>query len=163
MLTIRTIGQHDYTVREDGQPIGRIRYARERTPGIWLWNVTVNIPGPPFGSATSLDEAKAQFKKVRLAFKEMHGPDKLAKVLCRDEPAEDDLAKLRPQPPEVGCAAPILDPDQASGSRPARNPSGMAGRHHEARYLIHSGSGFCGSSSRRSLCCRDPDKLSTLL
>jgi len=25
----------------------RIRYAHERTPGIWLWNVTVKIPGSP--------------------------------------------------------------------------------------------------------------------
>jgi hypothetical protein len=59
MLTMRTIGQNDYSIREDGQPIGRIRYARERTPGIWLWNVTVNIPGPLFGSATSLDDASS--------------------------------------------------------------------------------------------------------
>jgi hypothetical protein len=35
-----------------------------RTPGIWLWHVQVNIPGAPFGSATSLDEAKAHFKTV---------------------------------------------------------------------------------------------------
>ena len=50
----------------------RIRYAHERTPGIWLWNVTVNIPCPPLGSASSLDEAKEQL----LAFKEEHGRDK---------------------------------------------------------------------------------------
>jgi len=37
MLTLRMIGRNDYSVREDGQPIGRIRYASERTPGIWLW------------------------------------------------------------------------------------------------------------------------------
>jgi hypothetical protein len=72
MLTL--LAPNDYTVR-DGQPIGRIRSASERTPGIWLWNVTVNIPGAPFGSATSLDEAKQQF---RLAFKKTHGPAKLA-------------------------------------------------------------------------------------
>jgi hypothetical protein len=40
--------------------------------------VQVSIPGAPFGSATSLDEAKAHFKTVWLAFKEMHGPDRLA-------------------------------------------------------------------------------------
>jgi hypothetical protein len=28
------IGQNDYSVREDGQHIGRIRFASERTPGI---------------------------------------------------------------------------------------------------------------------------------
>ena len=69
MLTMRMIGQNDYSVREDGQPIGRIRYASERTPGIWIWNVQVNIPGPPFGSTASLDEAKAQFRAACLAFK----------------------------------------------------------------------------------------------
>ena len=36
MLTMRTIGQQDYSVRDDGQPIGRIRYASERRPGIWM-------------------------------------------------------------------------------------------------------------------------------
>ena len=40
MLTLRMIGQNDYSVREDGQSIGRIRYASGRTPGIWLWHVT---------------------------------------------------------------------------------------------------------------------------
>jgi hypothetical protein len=63
MLTMRTIGQHDYSIREDGQPIGRIRCARERTPGIWLWNVTVNIPrGLPMGTANDIETAKAEFK-----------------------------------------------------------------------------------------------------
>ena len=57
MLTMRMIGVNDYTVHEDGQLIGRIRYASERTPGKWLWNVTVTIPGPPFGDAKTLDQA----------------------------------------------------------------------------------------------------------
>jgi len=92
MLTLRMIGQNDYSIREDGQPIGCIRFASERTPGIWIWQVQVNIPGAPFGSATSLNDAKAHFKKVWLAFKEMHGPDRLAKDLRCDEPAEDALA-----------------------------------------------------------------------
>jgi hypothetical protein len=48
MLTMRMIGQNDYSIREDGQPIGRIRYASERTPGVWLWHVQVNIPGAPY-------------------------------------------------------------------------------------------------------------------
>ena len=72
MLTKRMLGQNDYSVREDGQHIGRVWFARERTPDIWLWNVTVNIPCPPLGSASSLDEAKEQL----LAFKEEHGRDK---------------------------------------------------------------------------------------
>jgi hypothetical protein len=65
---------------EDGQPIGRIRYASERAPGIWLWHVQVHIPGPSFESSTSLHEAKAHFKAAWLAFKERHGPEKLAKA-----------------------------------------------------------------------------------
>ena len=36
----------------------------------------MHIPGPPFGSAISLDEAKQQFKAAWLAFKEKHGPDR---------------------------------------------------------------------------------------
>ncbi len=50
MLTMRLIEPNDYTVHEDRQNIGRIRLARERTPSIWLWNVTVTIPGPPIDS-----------------------------------------------------------------------------------------------------------------
>jgi len=36
MLTLRLIAPNDYTVHEDGQLIGRIRYTRERSPGVWL-------------------------------------------------------------------------------------------------------------------------------
>ena len=78
MLTLRMIGQNDYSVRENAQPIGRIHFASERTPGIWLWNVTVNIPGPPLGSAVSLNEAKAAFRAAWEGFKAKHGPDRLA-------------------------------------------------------------------------------------
>jgi hypothetical protein len=49
MLALRLIGPNDYSVLEDGQLIGRIRLARDRTPPIWLWNVTLTIPSPPFG------------------------------------------------------------------------------------------------------------------
>ena len=81
MLTMRMIGQNDYSVREDDQPIGRIRFAHERTPGVWLWNVQVNIPGPPLlGSAGSLDNAKVNFTKAWERFKELHGPNRLAKA-----------------------------------------------------------------------------------
>ena len=50
----------------------------------------MHIPGPPFGSASNLDEAKAQFKAAWLAIKEKHGVEKLAKAYAemnkRDEP-----------------------------------------------------------------------------
>ncbi|MCP1972667.1 hypothetical protein [Bradyrhizobium elkanii] len=67
---------------------GRIRYARERSPGIWLWTITVTIPGASFGSAATLDDAKTQFKAARQAFKDKHGPERLAKVLRGNEPRE---------------------------------------------------------------------------
>ena len=62
MLTLRRTVRNDYTVHEDGQPIGRIRSTRERSPGLWLGTVTVNIPGPPYGDAKTMDEAKQRFK-----------------------------------------------------------------------------------------------------
>ena len=67
MLTLRLIGPQDYRVSEDGQRIGRIRYASERNPGIWLWQIHVHIPGSPFGSASTLDDAKRDFKAAWLA------------------------------------------------------------------------------------------------
>ena len=90
MLTLRLIGPNDYSVHDDGQRIGRIRFASERNPGVWLWHVQVHIPGPPFGSAASLDDAKQSFKAAWLAFREKHGPEKLAKAYAemnkREEP-----------------------------------------------------------------------------
>jgi hypothetical protein len=77
MLTMRMIGVRDYSVFEDGQHIGRIRFASERMPGVWLWHIQVHIPGLPFGSAASLDDAKQSFKTAWLAFKEKHGPESL--------------------------------------------------------------------------------------
>jgi hypothetical protein len=67
-------------VLEDGQPIGRIRLARECSPSIWLWNVTMPLPGPPFGEAKNIGEAKAQFKAAWLVFKDKVGSDALAKA-----------------------------------------------------------------------------------
>ena len=40
--------------------------------------MTVNIPGPPFGSAGSLAEAKQSFRAGWEAFKTRHGPEALA-------------------------------------------------------------------------------------
>ena len=45
MLKLRSIGIHDYSVLADGQRIGRIRLADERMPSVWLWNVTIHLPG----------------------------------------------------------------------------------------------------------------------
>ena len=52
MLKLRSIGIHDYSVLADGQRIGRIRLADERMPSVWLWNVTIHLPGGlPMGSS----------------------------------------------------------------------------------------------------------------
>ena len=45
MLKLRMIGLSDYSVLEGRQRIGRIRLATERMPCVWLWNVSVHLPG----------------------------------------------------------------------------------------------------------------------
>ena len=60
MLKLRTIGIRDYSVRDGEQRIGRIRFASERNPGIWLWAVSVHLTGGlPMGSSKDLDTAAA--------------------------------------------------------------------------------------------------------
>jgi len=72
-LTLRPIGKRDYQVREVGQNIGRIRYADERIPGVWIWNVQVHIPTVlPMGSAKDLNTAKDEFKAAWEGFKSRH-------------------------------------------------------------------------------------------
>jgi hypothetical protein len=80
MLTLRSTGDQDFNVFEDGQHIGRIRNAIERTPSAWLWHVQVHIPGPPAGTARTLELAKDGFRKGWEAFKVKHGPEKLAEA-----------------------------------------------------------------------------------
>ena len=63
MLKLRPIGIRDYSVLDGHQHIGRIRFADERLPPIWIWNVVVHLTGGlPMGSAKDLDTAKADFK-----------------------------------------------------------------------------------------------------
>src|SRR4051795_10720170 len=81
-FTLRRIGPDDYTVHDHGQLVGRIRRTGERSPGFWPWNVTVTLPRAPFGSAASLDEAKAQFKAAWSAFRDQHDPEKLERVFA---------------------------------------------------------------------------------
>jgi hypothetical protein len=71
MLNLRMIEPDDYLVLEDGQQIGRIRLAKERSPPMWSWSVNVLIPGPRFGSAESLASGWE-------AFKARQTPEKLA-------------------------------------------------------------------------------------
>jgi len=83
MLKLRSIDLSDYSVLEGRQRIGRIRFADERMPGVWLWNVTVHLPGGlPMGSAKDLDTAKAEFKAAWEALKARTAPEQLA-VACK--------------------------------------------------------------------------------
>jgi hypothetical protein len=80
MLKLRRIGFRDYCVLEGGQRIGRIRFADERIPGVWLWNVTIHLHltgGLPMGSAKDLDTAKAEFKAAWEALKAKTPPEQL--------------------------------------------------------------------------------------
>ena len=55
MLKLRSIGTCDYSVFEGEQRIGRIRFADERIPGVWLWNVIVHLTGGlPMGSSKDI-------------------------------------------------------------------------------------------------------------
>jgi len=66
-------------VLEGGQRIGRIRFADEHMPGVWLWNITIHLPGGfPLGSANDIDTAKAEFKAAWEALKARTPPSLLA-------------------------------------------------------------------------------------
>jgi hypothetical protein len=47
----RPIGKNDFAVIDDGN--GRIRDAAERANHVWLWHVTIPIPGPDRTSAAT--------------------------------------------------------------------------------------------------------------
>jgi len=79
MLKLRQIGLRDYAVLNGEQRIGRIRFADERIPGVWLWNVTVHLTGGlPIGSSKDLDTAKAEFKAAWEVLKARTSPERLA-------------------------------------------------------------------------------------
>jgi hypothetical protein len=65
-------------VLEGHQRIGRIRFAGERLPPIWLWNVVVHLSGGlPMGQAEDLDQAKADLKVAWEALKARTKPEQL--------------------------------------------------------------------------------------
>ena len=79
MLKLRSIGLSDFAVLEGRQRIGRIRLATERMPCLWLWSITVHLPGGlPMGSAKDIDTAKAEFKAAWEALKARTTPEQLA-------------------------------------------------------------------------------------
>ena len=76
MLKLRMIGLSDYSVLEGGQRIGRIRFAAECNPGIWIWNIQVHLTGGlPMGSCRDLETAKAEFKSVSVEGPHAAGSD----------------------------------------------------------------------------------------
>ena len=74
MLKLRSIGIQGYSVFENKQRIGRIRFADEHMPGVWLWNDWRT----PHGSATDIDTAEAEFKAAWEALKARTPPSLLA-------------------------------------------------------------------------------------
>ncbi|MDA9520170.1 hypothetical protein XI06_07350 [Bradyrhizobium sp. CCBAU 11434] len=80
MLRLRALDADDYIVFDDGHMIGRIWFARDRSPALWLWTPVVAIQAPPFGDAMSLKEAEAKFQSAWDSFKQRHGPEELAKA-----------------------------------------------------------------------------------
>ena len=79
MLKLRRIGIRDYSVFEGRQRIGRIRLATERMPCVWLWNVSVHLPGGlPMGSAKDLNTAKSEFREAWKALEARTPPEQLA-------------------------------------------------------------------------------------
>jgi hypothetical protein len=79
MLKLRSNGINDYLVLESGQRIGRIRFAEERMPPLWLWSVTIHLTGGlPKGSSKDLNTAKAEFKTAWKALKAKTPPEQLA-------------------------------------------------------------------------------------
>jgi hypothetical protein len=68
-LALRSIGSNNFAVLDDVHPVGRIRYAAERTNEVWMWNVTVAVPGGGHGTSPGLEEAKSTFKERWFKFK----------------------------------------------------------------------------------------------
>jgi len=81
MLKLRSLGLDDFSVLEGRQRIGRIRLATERMPCLWLWSVTIHLPGGlPMGSAKDLYTAKAEFREAWKALKARTTPEQLAEA-----------------------------------------------------------------------------------
>ena len=94
-LRLRSIGQNDYSVLEGDQLIGRIRYASERTPRVWLWHVQVHLTGGlPMGTARDLETAKSEFKAGWTRLKSRTTPEQL-EAAYRARTSEERTALTR--------------------------------------------------------------------
>ena len=88
----------DYVVIDAGQVVGRLRRASERAGKVWMWNVTVNVPGGGNGAAASLEEAEAAFRPSWFAFKADIGEERLASALQEAQNARDRSCRTRDKP-----------------------------------------------------------------
>ena len=77
-LKLRPIGIRDYSVREGSQRIGRIRFATERMPCIWIWNVRSTSRRSADGIGQGSRHGKAEFKAAWEALKARTTPEQLA-------------------------------------------------------------------------------------
>ena len=90
MLKLRSLG-NDYPVLEGRQRIGRIRLADERMPPVWLWAVTIHLPGDlPTGSSPDFNTAKVEFKAAWKALKASTTPEQLATAYAAMNIRDDD-------------------------------------------------------------------------
>ena len=81
MLKLRRIGLNDYSVIENDQRIGRIRYAVDRTPRVWIWYVQIQLTGGlPMGTSRTFETAKHEFRGAWATLKRRTPPEKLEKA-----------------------------------------------------------------------------------
>ena len=78
MLKLWRIGLNDYNVIENDQRIGRIRYAVDRTPRVWIWHVQIHLTGDlPMGTSRTFEAAKHEFRGAWATLKRRTPPEKL--------------------------------------------------------------------------------------
>src|SRR4051812_25271168 len=80
ILTLRLIDPNDYTVHEDGQLIGRIRLARDRPPPDVVMERDGDDPRPAVRRRSDYRRRQGAVQNGWLAFKQKHGPEKLARA-----------------------------------------------------------------------------------
>lgn len=92
-LHLRRVAPDDYAVIDEGHPVGRIRRAAERTGEVWMWNVTVSIPGAGQGTADGLEAAKTAFRAFWISFKAAIGEARLRQALQEAQDARERFSR----------------------------------------------------------------------
>jgi len=68
-LSLRLIGESDYSVIRDGRAVGRMRLADKRPDHeMWEWAINPPVPSWGVGRAPSLEDAKTAFKAAWVRF-----------------------------------------------------------------------------------------------